>query len=76
MLFIAAALDRQLVAIFGSSDPGSTPPMQPQAQILSLGLPCSPCFKRECPLDHLNCLRDLSPSRVLEAIDAGLLTAS
>jgi heptosyltransferase-2 len=68
LMHMAAALNRNLVAIYGSSDPGFTPPLSSKATILSLQLPCSPCFQRHCPLTHLKCLRDLLPERVLAVI--------
>ena len=68
LMHVAAALDKPLVAIYGSSDPHHTPPMSPQAVILYLGLPCSPCFQRQCPLTHLNCLRQLQPAQIVTRI--------
>jgi heptosyltransferase II len=68
LMHVAAALDKKLIAIFGSSDPYHTPPMHPSAIIEYLGLECSPCFKRECPLiaeAHLACLKRIEPSKLL-----------
>jgi heptosyltransferase-2 len=69
LMHVAAALGKPLVAIYGSSDPHHTPPMSVQGAILYLGLECSPCFKRECPLGHLKCLKAILPQHVIQRIN-------
>ncbi|KAF0805607.1 ADP-heptose LPS heptosyltransferase II [Alcanivorax sp. S71-1-4] len=68
LMHIAAALHRPLVAVYGSTSPDFTPPLHGQVETVRLGLDCSPCFKRECPLGHLNCLRELGPDQVIGAL--------
>ena len=64
LMHVTAALNRPQVAVFGSSDPRHTPPLSQAASIMWLQLECSPCFKRECPLGHLRCLKEIGPEMV------------
>ncbi|ORU89475.1 MAG: lipopolysaccharide heptosyltransferase II [Cycloclasticus sp. symbiont of Poecilosclerida sp. M] len=66
LMHVAAALNIKTIALYGSSDPNFTPPLNPKADVVSLRLPCSPCFKRKCPLEHLDCLKKITPYRVIK----------
>ena len=69
LMHTAAALQRPLVVVYGSTSPEFTPPLADSVRIVSIQIECSPCFERECPKGHLKCLRELKPVQVLAAID-------
>lgn len=69
LMHVAAALNRPLVAVYGSTSAQFTPPLAERVEIVRLGLECSPCFDRTCRFGHYNCLRELRPRPVIEALD-------
>jgi heptosyltransferase-2 len=64
LLHIASALNRPVVALYGSTDPEYAPPLAEVARTVSLRLECSPCRKRECPLGHHDCMVKMGVERV------------
>ncbi len=70
LMHTAAALQRPLIAIYGSTTSAFTPPLFEKSQAISVELPCRPCFQRECPLGHLNCLNLISPAYVIKNIES------
>jgi heptosyltransferase-2 len=72
LMHVAAAFGVPQVAMFGSSSPLHTPPLNPRARVLwlkdELQLDCAPCFARECRYGHTRCLYEITPTRVGAAL--------
>jgi heptosyltransferase-2 len=72
LMHVAAAFGVPQVAVFGSTSPLHTPPLNARARVLwlkdELGLDCMPCFERTCRFGHMRCLTSIAPERVEAAL--------
>ena len=66
LMHVAAALKRPQVAIFGSTDPEATGPLNPRARVVRAEVKCSPCLSRTCASGY-ECFTKVQVSDVLEA---------
>lgn len=66
-MHLADMLGVPLVAIFGSTEPALTGPRGQRSVVLRDKVECSPCFKRECPIDF-RCMTAISPSQAASAV--------
>ncbi len=67
LMHVAAALNRPLIGVYGSTSPLYTPPLADRVEIVHTDIECRPCFKRTCKFGHLKCLIELMPEQVIEA---------
>ena len=68
LMHVSAAVGCNIVAIYGSSSPKYTPPLTTELEMVHTDIECRPCFKRECPLGHQDCLNKLTPEQVISKL--------
>ena len=72
---IGAALGRPTLVIFGPTNPLTTRPFSPVAEILRHPPDCAPCMLRDCPIDH-RCMTAITVDEVFERSHALLKRSS
>jgi heptosyltransferase-2 len=65
-MHLTAALGVPLVAIFGSTDERATGPVGTRVRLVKRHVECSPCGRRECPIDF-RCMRNITVEEVFRA---------
>ena len=65
-MHLADALGVKVVALFGSTNPVKTGPYYSK-DVIKKNVPCSPCYKRTCPIDF-KCMKLISSEYVFEKI--------
>jgi len=74
IMHLSAVLGKPGIAIFGPTDYSATGPISNYWRVIYNKQRCSPCFKRECPYGHSECMELCSSSRVVEQIQELLNT--
>jgi heptosyltransferase-2 len=72
---IGAALGRPTIVIFGPTNPLTTRPFSPDAEVLRHPPDCAPCMLRDCPIDH-RCMTAITVDEVFERSHALLKRGS
>ncbi len=67
-MHIASAVDCPVVTIMGPTNPVRNGPYGVKSIILQKEIDCINCWKRKCPLDHHNCMKQITVNEVFNAI--------
>ena len=73
-MHLAAALGIPQLAVFGSTNPVWTGPINPRGRVVYRSEWCSPCYARTCRFGHTRCLAELLPVGAIEEAERLLLT--
>jgi heptosyltransferase-1 len=65
-MHMAAAIGTPVIALFGPTAPWRTGPFGSGHTIIRTGIPCSPCFQRQC--SQLDCMKEIEVEKVLNAV--------
>ena len=74
-MHVAAGVGTRVVAIFGPTDPRTTSPLGEGHAVIRKEVPCSPCLKRVCPLDH-RCMDLIEVEEVYKVVGAHIRTGA
>jgi heptosyltransferase-2 len=66
-MHVAAAVRLPVVAIFGPTDPEGTSAVTPRFVLVRQAVSCSPCFLRQCPIDH-RCMTRVTVEEVFAVV--------
>ena len=77
LLHVAAAIGTPSVGIFGPTSPWHWAPLNPLAAVIETksDVPCRPCHKPTCRLQHHICMRDIPVEQVEAAVREALRPA-
>jgi len=70
LMHVAAALQTQTVAIFGSTDHIATGPYSENALVIRKAMDCSPCMKTHCRKNHFQCMEQIHPDEVFASVQS------
>lgn len=70
LMHVAAGMGKQVVAIFGATDPVRTAPSGAHVHLIYRPAACSPCLKRECHVAGQPCMTRITPEEVAAAFSA------
>jgi heptosyltransferase-2 len=78
LLHVAAAIGTPAIGIFGPTSPWHWAPLNPVAAVIEprTDLPCRPCHKPTCRLQHHRCMRDIPMEEVAAAVQDALRAAA
>lgn len=66
-MHVASALGVPLIALFGSTSDTATGPYN-GGHVIHKHVPCSPCYRRECPLIDFRCMKSIEVNEVYQEI--------
>jgi heptosyltransferase-2 len=72
-MHLAAAVGTPVVVPFGSTSPELTAPIFDASKIVRTNVGCSPCFRRECPIDF-RCMKGIEVGAIVDAVEEILTT--
>ncbi|MDI6744429.1 MAG: lipopolysaccharide heptosyltransferase II [Thermodesulfovibrionales bacterium] len=71
-MHIGYAVRTPLVAIFGSTNPDLTGPLGSACTVIKKNIDCSPCFKKACDRNKMDCMDAITSDEVFDAIERSI----
>ena len=71
LMHLAAAVGTPVVSLWGATSPHRTGPYGFEDLVIEGRAPCSPCYRRHCPIGRL-CMQSIGIDEIMAKIEAGL----